>query len=730
MQKFKVFIPVALAFFISIFFNVDFSTILENSTKVSFLYAATLILVIYTLNFFVSSLRLKILISQLTGININYKDSCHTILMGQLGGTLPVFGSFLGQSVALNKSNNLSYTTGGFIAFYDKISMAAVGGILAICSGIIISDISFWSYISSQFSFLWLLFIFSISVFFSLCFGINKKDIYTLKSFVTLNNLKKALFVALVGSMTWFLSASAFGVAAFIMYNDGSLSQYVMGGLIISVIASLPLSVNGWGIREFAAITIFGFLGLPQDIALLTSISVGLFSYLSLFISMFVMSIQKRYRKNSSIIKKVKAKACNFEYTLIEQRIIYFLGCATSVSLFFQIYFSWQSITININLGDIIACIGFLIMIMGYKNRVTWFAIPKTGLYILGIISAFSLSLIYGFLTYGYTHFAMINKFMGFFILLGYGALGAIFFYHNGISGYRTLVRIMSITLLTILLSSIILNNLVYCGIISIDHLPPNLNGFAANRNAFALQLLMVLALQISYLNNSRGWLHNVNLWIISVFIIGIYLTFSRSGLITIITLLLFLLALGLVRKRNIMQIILLSCSIVAFFFVMDAAILADFDGGPNEAHSMFTMNYSGDSSDHERFYTILEGLRLFIDNPILGGGLGRFMFDEVLNHNRPLVIHNTFVWLLAEFGLIGIMPFVLYGFHIVQSLYIRWRNSAALPLNEREKALISFLLIFAAMGMVHEIFYQRCLWFIGGLLLAKTIDVDKRKKL
>ena len=76
------------------------------------------------------------------------------------------------------------------------------------------------------------------------------------------------------------------------------------------------------------------------------------------------------------------------------------------------------------------------------------------------------------------------------------------------------------------------------------------------------------------------------------------------------------------------------------------------------------------------------------------------------------------------------LMPFVLYGFHLTQSLYIRWRNSDTMPLNEREKALISFLVIFVSMGMVHEIFYQRCICFIAGLLLAKTINIENHKKL
>ena len=126
MKRFKIFIPLVFILLISIFLQVNFSKILEHLTQISFLYAGGVILSLYICNFFLAALRLKFVAKQVSGEDLSYKDSCRTILMGQLGAASQ-FWCFLGQSIYLNKLDHLSYTSGAFITFYDKISMAVIG---------------------------------------------------------------------------------------------------------------------------------------------------------------------------------------------------------------------------------------------------------------------------------------------------------------------------------------------------------------------------------------------------------------------------------------------------------------------------------------------------------------------------------------------------------------------------------------------------------------------------
>lgn len=49
----------------------------------------------------------------------------------------------------------------------------------------------------------------------------------------------------------------------------------------VVLVSSLPVSVAGWGVREVAMVTAFGFAGVPAAVALVTSISLALFSILA-----------------------------------------------------------------------------------------------------------------------------------------------------------------------------------------------------------------------------------------------------------------------------------------------------------------------------------------------------------------------------------------------------------------------------------------------------------------
>ena len=49
---------------------------------------------------------------------------------------------------------------------------------------------------------------------------------------------------------------------------------------IVTLVAALPISFAGWGIREVSMVTLLGLLGVNQDSALLTSLEFGLLSTL------------------------------------------------------------------------------------------------------------------------------------------------------------------------------------------------------------------------------------------------------------------------------------------------------------------------------------------------------------------------------------------------------------------------------------------------------------------
>jgi uncharacterized membrane protein YbhN (UPF0104 family) len=45
---------------------------------------------------------------------------------------------------------------------------------------------------------------------------------------------------------------------------------------IVTIVSALPISLAGWGVREFSVVTLLGLLGIEREAALLLSVEFGL----------------------------------------------------------------------------------------------------------------------------------------------------------------------------------------------------------------------------------------------------------------------------------------------------------------------------------------------------------------------------------------------------------------------------------------------------------------------
>ena len=113
-----------------------------------------------------------------------------------------------------------------------------------------------------------------------------------------------------------------------------------------------------------------------------------------------------------------------------------------------------------------------------------------------------------------------------------------------------------------------------------------------------------------------------------------------------------------------------------------------------------------------ERIELSENALRLFARYPLLGGGIGAFVEE----HDQ--IIHNTALWFLAEFGLVGVI--VLIGF-LCSFLVNAW---AAYRLAQpRRRALLAGLvaahLAMIAFSLGVEALYQRWWWLVMALLAS-----------
>src|SRR6185437_6306339 len=210
-------------------------------------------------------------------------------------------------------------------------------------------------------------------------------------------------------------------------------------------------------------------------------------------------------------------------------------------------------------------------------------------------------------------------KLIGWFVLLSYAATGA------------TLARAIEIgagnrVALTIGTSgAAIVAFDVVVGILGVQL--SRMVGFAGNSNAFAFELLMCLAASFVFLRDRPSWMP-----ISSALMLGIVLTQSRAGLITLACTLILC---GLLRRETIPQLLkAMFVALLAFALLEILSLAIDWIGlrlghlslgfrGPLDVFQRADSDI--EVSNTERWRTISVGFRMFMAHPLIGAGLGNF---------------------------------------------------------------------------------------------------------
>ncbi len=91
--------------------------------------------------------------------------------------------------------------------------------------------------------------------------------------------LFKLILISLVAQLFFFIAIYLLSISASV--NLGFL-QIMTVLPVITLIASLPISIGGWGVREGAFVYGLGLLGVPMETAFLVSIQIGLISMLTI----------------------------------------------------------------------------------------------------------------------------------------------------------------------------------------------------------------------------------------------------------------------------------------------------------------------------------------------------------------------------------------------------------------------------------------------------------------
>jgi O-antigen ligase len=235
------------------------------------------------------------------------------------------------------------------------------------------------------------------------------------------------------------------------------------------------------------------------------------------------------------------------------------------------------------------------------------------------------------------------------------------------------------------------------------------LSGYLIDPNAFGgiLVAAFVIALVVYF---RRGALFRPLEGIISVSIlaVGTVLTFSRScwlGLVAGATLGMFL---GRVRHRALAVVTVLALGAVVYFS-LPVVLETEVTRSPWEFSEQMATRQT---TIEGRTSIMNDAVRLFLESPVWGQGLGGFQIAR----GSIAIVHNTFLWFLVEFGVIGAAVFAWFILaHLRRAVHALRR---VLP--EARPVVIGLLCGFVAMvglSLGVEALYQRHLWLILALI-------------
>ncbi len=681
--------------------------------------AATLIA--FALNLVVVGFRFQQLL-KLSGVDLPNSIALKANLHGNFASLflMSLFGQVIGRQMFLKRYIN-SPVLFASLAAMERIILFLISGSFCLFGALWIINTKDITSFFGQFSFAKIFIVFVISISTSLRFrqsNFERKLYFSMCSKQNLSYFLKLTSLSLL-AQAFVLGAFTIGIKA--LNPDILFWDILAAAAITSFVASLPISINGWGSRELAAILAFGYIGVPESFALATSILVGLCSTAVVLIAWpFAFNHNEVKLKPFSLSKKTISRLS------IEKVMTWLFGILTAVFIFFQFKVPILAGNyLNINMSDAFAMLiltSFLFYLFHARQLPRW-EVPNFNLSLLIFSALLLFSFLNGFQKIGITEWSLFNRLLGWIVLLGYLSVGACTVNFLGKFGLLRLIHTLIITAATIIIFELITRS---TGHVDLVNTPLNFEGFSGNRNAFAFQLLVCSIFIITYTPSNKST--RVNFFgkyfgvaaVHGIILAGIYLSASKAGIITAAILLLGSSFFKAFNRMMIFRSIIFGCLIwISFVWVLpwiyNFSNLHPNDGIQKQIQVQSSFSHSISMEEH--FLTIKLGLELWLNSIWTGSGLGVFLEKSPELAGKSIIIHSTPVWILAEFGILGAV--------ILSSIlgWIFFNASKTFYVKTGSRAITLLLVIFLLFSITHEIFYQRIFWLALGICLALPLQ-------
>jgi len=198
------------------------------------------------------------------------------------------------------------------------------------------------------------------------------------------------------------------------------------------------------------------------------------------------------------------------------------------------------------------------------------------------------------------------------------------------------------------------------------------LKGFAGNKNITSASIAFKIPFAYLLFNKSKNLIIKITLLLLIAFgYFNLIVLSSRAILVSYTIVLLFLTSTLLIVYSNKSRFIDIIKQVSVFIFPIIIAIIFfkanNTDQNLNVTSRVSSINASDVSATTRlRYYN--KGLEYFIENPLVGAGIGNFQlisikldFDNIESYIVPYVAHNDFVEVFTELGLFGGLAYLLF---------------------------------------------------------------------
>ncbi len=673
--------------------------------------------------FALSCLRIKLAASDL-GYRLSARHAVAALSLGQLGGSafFQVVGQTIARSAFLGR-HGVPVAGAIVLTGYERLCAVAISLGLALWGGLFLFGRITWDLDADGAVLAEVLGGIALAAGAGAAFGWGASAQRFIEAAFGGGALRRIARTLVLSAGVQLLTMSAYVSLARALMPESAVTNLAAASAVVMLAAALPVSFAGWGIRELSTVYALGLVGFASDDAVVVAILIGSIA-IAITALMALLSLTLTGRRRTLSVATVPAAAHRLDYEAV---LVWVMPIAAATAVFFQVFVPLANARLNVNLADPPAIIGAVVFAAIHVTRrhAPLWRLPGLNLHICFATGVLLLSFLHGWSSIGWTDWAFVNRTIGWFILLAYGATGALLVLRAGESGFSLLLRTYVAVGLAIAALDTALLSVLTAGAqlpAAITHY--RLEGLSQNPNAFALQLLLVFAAAATALRAGR-----TQLLVLSAAMFAIWLTSSRAGWGTLLVTALAAVLVHAVTARRMLVAVALTVlatllfaylpTIVTLLLVAVHHLLAMFghDGAINlTPASVFTnaaSRYEG--ANAERMISLIGGWRLFIAHPIFGAGLGTFIEGYTRAHGIPLVIHSTPLWLAAELGLIGLAAIAIPAIRVLMREFHQRE-----PREPAGNFLILALLAFGTMGLAHDLLYQRAPWLLLGAALAR----------